>query len=141
MAGRVYSRPPAGGEVTVALMDPRKAHWAPDTKGLELLDSTLGGLLRETARRLPEKEAVVYSVYPELGLDVRWTYSVLDRKVDGVARGLLAMGIAKGDKVAVWSSNVPEWILLMFATARIGAVLVTVNTNSTARELEYVLKQ
>lgn len=125
----------------MALTDPRKAHWAPDTKGLELLDLTLGDLLRDAARRLPEKEAVVYSVYPELGLDVRWTYSVLDRKVDGVARGLLAMGIRTGDKIAVWSSNVPEWILLMFATARIGAVLVTVNTNSTPRELEYVLKQ
>jgi fatty-acyl-CoA synthase len=125
----------------MALTDPKKAHWAPEGKGLELLDSTLGELLRDVARRLPAKEAVVYSVYPELGLDVRWTYSVLDRKVDDVARGLLAMGIEKGDKIAVWSSNVPEWILLMFATARIGAVLVTVNTNSTPRELEYVLKQ
>jgi fatty-acyl-CoA synthase len=125
----------------MALTDPKKAHWTPEEKGFELLDLTLGDLLRDVARRRPEKEAVVYSVYPELGLDVRWTYSVLDRKVDDVARGLLAMGIEKGDKIAVWSSNVPEWILLMFATARIGAVLVTVNTNSTPRELEYVLRQ
>jgi len=125
----------------MALTDPHKAYWTPEGKGLELLDWTLGDLLHDAARRRPDKEAVVYSVYPELGLDVRWTYSVLDRRVDEVARGLLAMGIGKGDKVAVWSSNVPEWILLMFATARIGAVLVTVNTNSTPRELAYVLKQ
>jgi fatty-acyl-CoA synthase len=125
----------------MGLVDTRTAHWMPESKGLDLLEVTLGRLLRDMARRLPEKEAVVYSVYPELDLDVRWTYAVLDGKVDAVARGLLAIGIEKGDKVAVWSSNIPEWILLMFATARIGAVLVTVNTNSTPRELEYVLKQ
>ncbi len=125
----------------MGLLDPREAHWGPETKGFELLHLTLGDVLREVARRLPEKEAVVYSVYPELDLDVRWTYSALDRKVDALARGLLAIGIQKADKIAVWSSNIPEWILLMFATARIGAVLVTVNTNSTPRELEYVLKQ
>ncbi len=125
----------------MGLIDSKTAHWLPESKGLDLLDVTLGDLLRDVARRLPEKEAVVYSVYPELGLDIRWTYAELDRKVDEVAQGLLAIGIRKGDKIAVWSSNIPEWILLMFATARIGAVLVTVNTNSTARELEYVLKQ
>ena len=125
----------------MGLVDSNTAHWMPESKGLDLLDVTLGHVLRDMARRLPQKEAVVYSVYPELDLDIRWTYAVLDGKVDEVARGLLAIGIQKGDKVAVWSSNIPEWILLMFATARIGAVLVTVNTNSTPRELEYVLKQ
>lgn len=125
----------------MGLMNPKKAHWAPETGNLELLDVTLGDLLRDIAKRHPKKEAIIYSVYPELGLDVRWTYPEFDQKVDDLARGLLAVGIRQGDKVAVWSSNVPEWILLMFATARIGGILVTINTNSTPRELEYVLKQ
>lgn len=125
----------------MALTDPRKSHWAPETQDIELLDLTLGELLHDISRRYPLKEAIVYSVYPELGLDLRWSYQELDRRVDEAAKGLLAAGIHKGDKVAVWSSNVPEWVLLMFATARIGAILVTINTNSTPRELEYVLKQ
>ncbi|MDE1376907.1 AMP-binding protein, partial [Bacillus licheniformis] len=56
------------------------------------------------------------------------------------AKGLLALGIQKGEHVAIWASNIPEWILLQFATARIGAVLVTVNTSYQARELEYLLE-
>jgi fatty-acyl-CoA synthase len=125
----------------MGLVHSDKAHWAPETEGIELLDVTMGDLLRATTKRLPDKEAVVYSVYPEFGIDIRWTYSTVDRKVDEVARGLLALGIRKGNKVAVWSSNIPEWILLMFAITRIGAIIVTVNIFATPRDIEYVLKQ
>ncbi len=101
-----------------------------------MLDVTLGRLLDIQAEKYPAHEAVVY---PFEG--IRWTYSQFKQKVDTVARGMIEMGIGKGDHVAIWATNVPEWILTQFATARIGAVLVTVNTNYKAFELEYLLKQ
>ena len=58
-----------------------------------------------------------------------------------MARGLMAIGVQKGEKVAVWATNVPHWVTLMFATARIGAILVTVNTNYRETELRYLLQQ
>ena len=58
-----------------------------------------------------------------------------------IARGLIASGIERGDRVAVWATNVPEWIVLQFALAKIGAILVTVNTSLRAREIEYLLRQ
>ncbi len=61
--------------------------------------------------------------------------------MNNVAKGLLAIGVKKGDKVAIWATNYPQWILLQFATARIGAILVTVNTNYKTYELKYILQQ
>ena len=61
--------------------------------------------------------------------------------MDRLARGLMAMGIRKGEKVAVWATNVPYWVALQFATAKIGAVLLTINTNYRSTELAYVLEQ
>ena len=72
-------------------------------------------------------------------LDLRYSYQELVEETSKIAKGLLALGIQKGEHVAIWASNIPEWILLQFATARIGAVLVTVNTSYQARELEYLL--
>jgi fatty-acyl-CoA synthase len=102
----------------------------------EALHVTMGGLLEDAARRYPDKDALVY---PDRGL--RYSYRELDARTDRVARGLLRLGIRKGDHVAIWATNVPEWVVLQFATAKIGAVLVTVNTNYKSTELEYVLKQ
>ncbi|NMA94524.1 MAG: AMP-binding protein [Clostridiales bacterium] len=101
-----------------------------------MLDLTLGELLDIQANTYPEHEAIVY---PFEG--IRWTYSQFKQEVDTVARGMVKMGIKKGDHVSIWATNVPEWILTQFATARIGAVLVTVNTNYKAFELEYLLRQ
>lgn len=101
-----------------------------------MLDMTLGELLDIQAERYPDNEAVVF---PFEG--IRWTYSQFKQKVDTVARGLIEMGVKKGDHVSVWTTNVPEWLLIQFATGRIGAVLVTVNTNYKAFELEYLLRQ
>ncbi len=102
----------------------------------EKLQLTLGQLLEDTARRFPDRDALVY---PDRGL--RLSYRELDELCDRVAKGLLAIGIKQGDHIALWASNVPEWVILMFAAGRIGAVLVTVDTNYQAAELEYLLRQ
>ncbi|NLK01095.1 MAG: AMP-binding protein [Clostridia bacterium] len=73
--------------------------------------------------------------------DLRYTYKDLDERVTSLAKGLAAIGVEKGDHVAIWATNVPDWIVMLFATAKIGAVLVTINTNNRPFELEYILKQ
>lgn len=102
----------------------------------ELHEYTLPGLLRRNAERLPDNDCIVA---PEF--DVCWSWKEFDRRTDEVARGLYAMGIRKGDHVAVWSTNTPEWVLIQFASAKLGAVLVTVNTNYKQFELNYLLSQ
>ncbi len=100
------------------------------------IELTVGALLDDMARRYPENEALVY---PERGL--RYSYAEFNEVCRQTAKGLLKMGIKKGDKVSIWAYNVPEWVVLQFATAKIGAVLVTVNTNYKSAELEYILNQ
>ncbi len=119
------------------------SYWQADAGEIDLLDTTLGDLLDSRANESPGQEAVVYSCYPEFGgaLDIRWTYAEYRARVDAVARGLMALGLQKGDHVAIWAGNLPEWLLLMFAAAKAGLVLVTVNPVYRASELEYVLKQ
>jgi fatty-acyl-CoA synthase len=80
-----------------------------------------------------------FIVYPDR--DLRWSYSQFDERVDQLAKGLMAIGIGKGDHVGVWARNVPDWLTLAFATAKIGAVLITVNPVYKAHELAYVIKQ
>jgi fatty-acyl-CoA synthase len=101
-----------------------------------MLTVTVGKLLEEKAQLHPDHEAVVYA---DRGL--RMTYRQLNDYSRLVARGLMKLGIEKGENVAIWASNVPEWIACQFATGKMGAVLVTVNTNYRAAELEYLLKQ
>ncbi|MGG0777871.1 AMP-binding protein [Bacillus rugosus] len=102
----------------------------------ELIHSTIGRLLEQTAETYPDQEAVVY---PDR--NIRYTYAQFDSLCRQTAKGLMRMGIEKGDHVAIWASNIPEWLAVQFATAKIGAVLVTVNTNYQAHELDYLLKQ
>ncbi|MED1129795.1 AMP-binding protein [Bacillus paralicheniformis] len=102
----------------------------------ELLHLTIGKLLEKTAANAPDHEAVVY---PDRRL--RYTYRQFDQLCRKVAKGLMALGIEKGEHVAIWASNTPEWLTAQFASAKTGAVLVTVNTNYQLSELEYVLKQ
>ena len=97
---------------------------------------TIGQALRQTAQRCGTSDALVC---PHAG--VRMTWAEFDVAVDGIARGLLALGFQKGDHLGVWSTNWPEWVILQFATARIGVVLVTVNPAYRPAELEYVLTQ
>ncbi|MBN2460384.1 MAG: AMP-binding protein [Candidatus Cloacimonetes bacterium] len=100
------------------------------------LNETLGHLIERIAREFPDNEALVY---PDQ--NIRLTYKQFNAEVDRIAKSLLALNIKKGDHVSIWSTNVPEWPILMFSLAKIGAVLVTVNTNYKAHELEYLLKQ
>jgi fatty-acyl-CoA synthase len=104
---------------------------AEDVEGL-----TVGGLLDLVAGRRPDDDALIY---PDRGL--RYTYGQFREVVERCARALMALGLEKGDHVAVWGQNVPEWVILQFATGKMGAVLVTVNPAYKAQELKYVLDQ
>ena len=101
-----------------------------------MIEKTLSALLREWARENPEKEFLIYS-----DRNLRFTYREYDKRVDDLAKGLISIGIKKNDNVGIWATNVPDWLTFMFAAARIGAVLVTVNTNYKLHELEYLVKQ
>ncbi|MFM7248652.1 MAG: acyclic terpene utilization AtuA family protein [Planctomycetaceae bacterium] len=95
---------------------------------------SIGQVLRATATRFPDRPA---AVFPERGW--RMTWGELDREVDRVAAALLSLGLERGDHFGVWATNVPEWLLLQFATARIGVVLVTVNPSYRPAELAFAL--
>jgi fatty-acyl-CoA synthase len=97
---------------------------------------SVGGLLDLVHERRPDDEALVYA---DRGL--RYTYAEFREVVEVCARALMALGIEKGDHVAVWGQNVPEWVTLQFATGKVGAVLVTINPAYKSHELEYVLDQ
>ena len=101
-----------------------------------LLSETIPQNLARTVAEHPDRDALV-SV--EQGL--RYTYTEFAGEVDRVARGLMGIGVAKGDRVGIWSPNYAEWVLVQYATARIGAILVTINPAYRSSELEYVLNQ
>jgi fatty-acyl-CoA synthase len=102
----------------------------------KLWDITLGNLLDQMADAYPDHDCVVYADRP-----FRKTYGEFRDLVNQTAKGMMKMGIKKGDHVSVWATNHPEWVVAMFATAKIGAVLVTVNTNYKVFEAEYLLRQ
>ncbi len=99
-------------------------------------EDAIGDFFEEQVRKDPDHEFIVY---PDRNL--RFTYSQFNERVDNLAKGLLAIGISKGDHLGIWSRNVPDWLTFMFATAKIGVVLVTINTYYKSHELEYVIKQ
>ena len=121
-------------------VDNSKAIWEAETEGLSLLEITIGDLLDQQADAFPDVEALVYR-YPESRLSTRLTYRQYQAEANRLAKGLMAIGVEAGQHVAVWATNIPEWALLQAAVAKIGAVLVTINTNYRASELEYVLRQ
>lgn len=102
----------------------------------ELLNLTIGEVLDIRAKEYPDKDAVVHPFE-----EIRYSTLQFKEVCDKTARGLMALGIKKGDHVAIWATNYPQWVVTQFATAKIGAVLVTVNTNYKKFELEYLLKQ
>jgi fatty-acyl-CoA synthase len=101
-----------------------------------LLGETIGDNLRRTAATYPASEALV-----DVPAGRRWTYSQLDADTDTLAAGLLTLGIDKGDRVGIWAPNCADWVLLQYATAKIGAILVNINPAYRSHELAYVLKQ
>ncbi|MDX5475424.1 MAG: AMP-binding protein [Bacillaceae bacterium] len=101
-----------------------------------LLNVTVGELLENVAKNQGNTEAVVYT-----DRNLRYTYSQFNAVCRQAARGLMSLGIEKGEHVAIWATNTPEWLISQFSTGKMGAVLVTVNTNYREAELEYLLKQ
>ena len=110
--------------------------YASGTSDVALLGRTIGDDLERTVARFGDREAMV-----DVPTGRRWTYAELDAEVDRVALGLLDMGIAKGDRVGIWSPNGAEWVFVQYATAKIGAILVNVNPAYRSHELRYVLQQ
>ncbi len=101
-----------------------------------MLNKTIGGMLEEMAQRFPNNLAVKYT-----DSDYERTYSEFNAECDEIAKGFLKLGVKKGDHVAIWATNKKEWLLTLFGTAKIGAILVTVNTNYKVFEVEYLLRQ
>lgn len=101
-----------------------------------LLGDTIGGNLERTTQRWPEREALV-----DVPSGRRWTYRELNVAVDQLATGLIRAGVTKGDRVGIWAPNCPEWVLLQYATAKVGAILVNVNPAYRSHELQYVVNQ
>nr|WP_202559003.1 AMP-binding protein [Streptomyces sp. SID5789] len=110
--------------------------YAHGTSTTPLLGDTIGANLDRAVAAHPDRDALV-----DVPSGRRWTYAEFGAAVDEVARGLLAKGVAQGDRVGIWAVNCPEWVLVQYATARIGAVMVNVNPAYRAHELEYVLRQ
>ena len=102
----------------------------------ELSEMCIGDVLDSTANKYPENEALVVCHEHK-----RYTYRELREQVEATARGLMSIGIQKGDRIGIWSTNNSEWVITQFATAKIGAILVNINPANRAFELEYVLRQ
>ena len=100
-----------------------------------LRDVTVGELLTRLAAAMPDRAALVYVDGP------RYTFAQLELETRTIARGLIALGVEHGERVVVWATNVPEWVVLQFALAKIGAILVTANTSLRARDIDYLLRQ
>src|SRR5436190_12288679 len=101
-----------------------------------LLGETIGNYLDQIAARFPNHEALVSTFEHQ-----RFTYSQFLQEVNRVARGLMGLGVQKGDRVGMWSTNCVAWVLAQFATAKIGAILVNINPANRTYELEYALHQ
>jgi len=112
------------------------ASYSSGTADRPLLGETIGDNLARTVLRLPDAGALV-----DVPSGRRWTYAELDADVTALALGLLAKGVEAGDRIGVWSPNCPEWTLVQYATAKVGAVLVNVNPAYRSHELAYVAAQ
>ena len=117
-----------------------RAYTAGDTD-VPLLEETIGANFERVAAQFPLHDAMIEAA-PVPGADARrWSYTKMNDDVDRLARALLAVGVAKGERVGIWSPNCAEWTLLQYATAKAGAILVNVNPAYRSHELEFVVKQ
>jgi fatty-acyl-CoA synthase len=101
-----------------------------------ILEETIGQNFERTVRADPDALALV-----DMATNRRWTYGELNDEIDVIARGLMALGVDRGERVGVWAPNCPEWTIVQYATAKIGAILVNINPAYRTHELAYVLKQ
>ncbi|PAZ16805.1 AMP-binding protein [Streptomyces sp. SA15] len=106
------------------------------TSGTVLLGDTIGADLDRAVAAWPDREVLV-----DVPSGRRWTYAQFGADVEKLANALLAAGVAKGDRVGIWAVNCPEWVLVQYATARVGAIMVNINPAYRTHEVEYVLKQ
>jgi fatty-acyl-CoA synthase len=117
-----------------------RAYTAGDTD-VPLLEETIGQNFERVVARFPFHDALIEAAAVP-GADARrWSYTKLNDDVDRLARALLALGVAKGERIGIWSPNCAEWTILQYATAKIGAVLVNVNPAYRSHELEFVVRQ
>ena len=98
-------------------------------------DVSVGRLLAELSIALPDNPALLYEAGP------RFTFAQLEREARTIARGLIASGVERGERVVLWATNVPEWVVLQFALAKVGAILVTANTALRGRDIDYLVRQ
>lgn len=103
---------------------------------MEFIDKTLGGIIGDLAVSRPDATAFQFA-----DRDYTRTWKEFDEESTLIAKGFMALGVEKGEKISMWATNTPEWMLTLFAAAKIGAVFVTVNTNYKSFELEYLLTQ
>lgn len=101
-----------------------------------ILEETIGANFERIAATYPDHEALV-----DAASGRRWTYAELDAEIDTVAKGLMTQGVERGDRVGIWAPNCPEWTIVQYATAKIGAILVNINPAYRTHELRYVLDQ
>ncbi|MGO9387542.1 MAG: AMP-binding protein [Methanobacterium sp.] len=99
-------------------------------------EDTVGDFFEKQVEKNPNHD---FLVYPDRNL--RFTYKEFDDRINLFSKGLISLGVSKGDHVGIWAKNIPDWLTFVFATAKIGAILVTVNTAYKSHELAYVLKQ
>src|SRR5215213_9492994 len=100
-----------------------------------LFEETIGANLERTVAAHPDRDALV-----EFATGRRWTYAQLNQDVDALARGLIAAGLEKGDRIGVWAPNCAEWTITQYATAKVGAILVNVNPAYRTHEFAFVVK-
>src|SRR6185312_283590 len=115
---------------------PMMSSYASAVAETALLGDTIGANLDATVARFGDREVLVGCPSGR-----RWTYAAFGAEVDELARAFLATGVRKGDRVGIWSPNCPEWVLVQYATAKIGAIMVNINPAYRKHELEYVLNQ
>ncbi|MDF3918192.1 AMP-binding protein [Salinicola salarius] len=114
----------------------RRASYVSGTSDLPLIGMTIGDCLDAAASECPEREALV-SCHQNL----RYTYAELRAEADRIARGLMTLGVERGDRVGIWSLNCAEWAITQLAAAKLGAILVNLNPSYRAHELKHALTQ
>ncbi|MFH9070533.1 AMP-binding protein [Streptomyces alboflavus] len=110
--------------------------YAHGTSKTPLLGDTIGQNLARAVAAWPDRDALV-----DVAAGARWTYAEFSAAVEELALGLIGSGVGKGDRVGIWAVSCAEWVLVQYATARVGAIMVTINPAYRAHELAYVLKQ
>ncbi|MEU8969390.1 AMP-binding protein [Streptomyces monashensis] len=122
--------------MTAQPSQPSQLSYTHGTGTTALLGDTIGASLDRAVAAWPDREALV-----DLPSGRRWTYAEFGSAVEELAQGLAAAGVVKGDRVGIWAVNCPEWVLVQYATARIGAIMVNINPAYRTHEVEYVLRQ